>query len=136
MRNKGFEKVNTKEPKFKKVKSAKERNLYVNKVACPECGSMKTTANNPGTYIVGAGLMITVSSLIAFSCCLWIPIFGWALLIPFGIGIFLGLVVFAIGSILTAFIRTLTFKCEECNSIQKINSKDYKEMAKEYMAQM
>lgn len=133
MENKGFQKVNNNKKGFKKVKSAKERNIYVNKVACPECGSMETSANNPGTYIITAGLFIFVSCLIAFSCCLWIPIVGWALLIPFGFGIFLGLCVFAVGSLATMCIKTLTFKCTDCNAIQKINTKEYKEMAKKAM---
>lgn len=132
MGNKSFKKVEKRG--FKKVKSVKERNLYVGKVACPECNSIETSANNPGTYIIAAGLLVFVSSLIAFSCCLWIPIIGWALLIPFGFGIFLGLAIFAIGTILTAFIKTLTFKCSSCGSVHKINTKEYKQMAKEAMS--
>lgn len=133
MQNSKFKKVENNKKGFKKVKTAKERNIYIGKVACPECESMDTSANNPGTYIISAGLMIFVGSLIAFSCFLWIPIIGWALLIPFGIGIFLGLAVLAIGMILTAIINTLTFKCNSCGSVHKINSKEYKEMAKQAM---
>jgi hypothetical protein len=133
MQDSKFKKVENNKKGFKKVKTAKERNIYIGKVACPECESMDTSANNPGTYIISAGLLIFVGCLIAFSCCLWIPIIGWALLIPFGIGLFLGLAVLAIGTIITAFIKNLTFKCNSCGSIHKINSKEYKEMAKQAM---
>lgn len=133
MQDNKFKKIEKNKKGFKKIKTAKERNIYVGKVECPECGSIDTSANNPGTYIIAAGLMIFVSCLIAFGCCMWIPILGWALLIPFGIGIILGLAVLAIGTILTALIRNLTFKCNSCGSVHKINSKEYKEMAKQAM---
>lgn len=131
MGDKAFQKVEKEKSSFKKVKSAKERNLYVGKVACPECNSMETSANNPGTYIIAAGLLVFVSSLIAFSCSLWVPIIGWALLIPFGFGMVLGLAILGIGTVLTALIRTLTFKCSSCGAVHKIKTKEYKKMAKE-----
>lgn len=133
MENKGFKKVSNEGKGFKKVKSAKERNLYVGKVACPECSSMDTTAKNPGTSIIGVGLALTVGCLAFFGTCLWIPIIGWALLIPFGFGILIGLAVLALGTIATALIRDLTFKCDNCGSIHKIDTKEYKEMAKDAM---
>lgn len=133
MESKGFKKVESNKKGFKKVKSAKERNIYIGKVECPECSSIDTIASNPGTFIIGAGLALTVGCFAAFGTCLWIPIIGWGLLIPFGFGIFLGLAILAIGIIVTALIRNLTFKCNSCGSIQKINSKEYKEMAKQSM---
>lgn len=83
--------------------------------------------------IIGAGLALSVACFAAFGTCIWIPILGWGLLIPFGFGFFLGLGILAIGIIITALIKNLTFTCNDCGAIQKINSKKYKELAKQSM---
>lgn len=122
---------NVKKVGFQKVQTARTKNIYVGKVPCPECGSLNTRAVSLAASVAGVGAVIMTSSLIAFSVCLWIPILGWLLLVPFGIGILLGLAISAVGSLLMLFMRTLTFTCAECGAAYKIGSKEYKALARQ-----
>ncbi len=119
---------------FQKVKTAKAKNIYVGKVPCPECRSLNTRAASPAATFVGSGAVMTTSSLIAFSISLWIPILGWIMLIPFGVGILLGLAMSVMGAVLMPFMNTLTFRCADCGSVQKIKNSEYKALVRDTAA--
>lgn len=122
--------ANKEDLKAKKIQKSKDKNIYIDKVECVECGSLETNANGLGVAIFSGGLAIFTSCLIAFSCCLWIPILGWILLIPFGMGALFGLCVMPIGLCIIPFTKNFTMNCRSCGSKYKVDAKEYKRQAK------
>lgn len=134
MGNNGFKKVENNKNGFRKVKTIKERNIYVGKVACPSCGSLETSAKNPGTSILIAGATLFAFGFIGLFACVLSFVFWWA--IPLlAIGTVSGIILFGIGTAVTGLINDLTFKCDSCGSVHKINLQVYKIMAREAMSE-
>lgn len=119
---------------FVKVKTSKENDELVGKVACPQCGSLETEASNPASKSAAASFTFAFMSLLGLSVSFWIPIVGWFLIPVFAIFIGLGIaggIVFGISSVVV--VKEYKFKCNACESLHKINIKEYKELAKENM---
>ena len=131
-----FEKVNlNKNTSFKKVQTAKDKNIYVEKVPCPECGSIHTFATHQGNILVGYGVGWFMACLILTACSFLIPIAGLLLLQPLGIGMLISLSVALIGLILSSSTKDLRFECKDCKAVHKIEASEYEEMAKNYILQ-
>lgn len=107
---------------LKKVET-NNKSKYIGKMKCPECNSMNTRANNK-TAVTGI-IGIIVCSIGSFISLL-IPFIGW-IATPIFI---LGAVASVIMLVLSAFTKTYTLVCLDCNAKYTIDKKEYNETIK------
>jgi|GEM_PF-2281358 len=89
-------------------------------VICPNCGSNKvkiTTAGASGCAGFGVGFLLICTGI-------WIPIIGWAVVMP------LGAIIMILSLILPWFAKSASVSCQECDHKFKISKEKMKKYNK------